>query len=395
MKPRPDDESRSRTQITLRLDRDLVSTIDELAGEEGMDRTELARRLLSDGLAQHRLRTAVRDVAAGRRSTWDAARRAGVSLYEMLDRVAEEGVPYQLDPEVIERIRSGPDSPPRPGGSGGQGSPGTPATTRGSADSRLRTRYRPDDVRVLFVGESAPAGGTHFYLANSNLFRATREAFGRGLGVLTPPDGTAFLKWFEELGCWLVDIAEHPVNRLSVREREAAVRQGITQLAGILRETDPDRVVILVRQIAPDVRRAAALAGLDDRTIDVLPFPIRQWRSTFVEQLAGIMRHLDARSGPSTLPSVAGASLEARTATREAVEPYGSATLHDVVAQVLREHGDAWVKASQIAREIAERDLWRRPKDGAHPRGSQVGARARQYPSLFQSSDLGIRLRTG
>ena len=80
-----------------------MSRIDGLADDEGTDRTKLARRLLSDGLAQHRLRTAVADVAAGRRSTWRAAGRAGVSLYEMLDRVAEAGIPYRLDPEVIER----------------------------------------------------------------------------------------------------------------------------------------------------------------------------------------------------------------------------------------------------------------------------------------------------
>jgi hypothetical protein len=395
MNRRPDEELASRTQITLRLDRDLVSTIDELAGEEGMDRTELARRLLSDGLAQHRLRAAVSDVATGRRSTWDAAGRAGVSLYEMLDRVAEEGVPFQLDPDVIDRIRSGPDSPRGPRGRGGSGSAGKPATLRGSAISRLRSRYRPAGVRVLFVGESSPAGGTHFYLANSNLFRATREAFGLGLDLPTPPDGSAFLEWFQELGCWLVDIAERPVNRLPAGEREATIKDGVTRLAGTLRETHPERVIVLIRRIAPDVRRAAGLAGIDDRAIDVLPFPIRQWRSTYVEQLAGIIRHIGARSGPSTLSSVAGTSLEAGATIREAAEPYGSATLHDVVAQVLREHGRDWLKASQIAREIAERDLWRRPSDGAHPRGSQISARVRQYPSLFQSSDLGIRLRTG
>jgi hypothetical protein len=105
MTRRPAAHRTSRTQIKLRLDRDLVSTINELADDEGMDRTELARRLLSDGLAQHRLRAAVADVAAGRRSTWDAAGRAGVSLYEMLDRVGEAGIPYRLDPEVIERTR--------------------------------------------------------------------------------------------------------------------------------------------------------------------------------------------------------------------------------------------------------------------------------------------------
>ena len=105
MTPRPLARRASRTQITLRLDRDLVSRIDELGDDAGMDRTELARRLLSDGLAQYRLRAAVADVAAGRRSTSDAADRAGVSLYEMLDRVADAGIPYRLEPEVIERIR--------------------------------------------------------------------------------------------------------------------------------------------------------------------------------------------------------------------------------------------------------------------------------------------------
>ena len=92
MTPRPLTHRTSRTEITLRLDRDLMSTIDELADDAGMERTELARRLLSDGLAQHRLRAAIADVAAGRRSTWDAADYAGVSLYEMLDRVAEAGI---------------------------------------------------------------------------------------------------------------------------------------------------------------------------------------------------------------------------------------------------------------------------------------------------------------
>jgi len=105
MTRRPAAHRTSRTQITLRLDRDLVSTINELADDEGMDRTELARRLLSDGLTQHRLRAAAGDVAAGRRSTWDAAGRAGVSLYEMLDHVAQAGIPYRLDPEVIELTR--------------------------------------------------------------------------------------------------------------------------------------------------------------------------------------------------------------------------------------------------------------------------------------------------
>jgi len=384
-----DDDRAARMQVTLRLDRRLIDTLDSLAGEEGMDRTELVRRLLSEGLAEHQVRAALADVAAGRKSAWAAASRAGLDLYEMLDRVAEAGVPYRLDPEVLERLRGGKPDPPAPEPHRSQARPAGEDPEIG----RLRSRYRPDSVRVLFVGESAPAGGTHFYLGNSNLFRATREAFGRGFGVAHPPDSAAFLDWFMELGCWLVDLADRPVNQLSSRERARVVEVGVPRLASILRETSSERVLVLVRRVAPAVRRAAALAGLDERAIDVLPFPIRQWRSTYVEQLAGIMRHVGAKSGASMPSPVAGESVEADAAAREVAAPYESVTLHDVVAQVLREHGGGWLKASQIAREIAERDLWRRPSDGEHPRGSQVSARVRQYPALFQSSDLGIRLR--
>ena len=54
MNRRPGEELASWTQITLRLDRDLVSTIDELADDEGLDRTELARRLLPFPIRQGR-----------------------------------------------------------------------------------------------------------------------------------------------------------------------------------------------------------------------------------------------------------------------------------------------------------------------------------------------------
>src|SRR5688572_24876523 len=49
---------------------------------------------------------------------------------------------------------------------------------------RLRQAYRPEDVPLLFVGESAPAGGTFFYQADSNLFSAIHEACVRAFGDL-------------------------------------------------------------------------------------------------------------------------------------------------------------------------------------------------------------------
>ena len=387
-----DDDRTARSQVTMRLDRDLLDKIDDLARDEGVDRTELVRRLLADGLAHRRMATAIGDYAAGRRSAWAASETAGVDLYEMLDRIAEAGVPYRIDPDALDRLRGG--APP-------SGTPPTIATSTEATTSEepsiaaLRARYRPSRTRVLFIGESSPAGTTHFYRADSNLYRATREAFGVGLSVADPPEGEAFLAWFQDLGCWLVDLADHPVDRSTATERTRAVDAGVPALARMLRELEPDRIVVLLRRIAPAVRRSARIGQFDDRAIDVLPFPIRQWRQVYVDQLAGILSDVLGSGAAAGLEPPYVAASPPRHAIAEGRADYGTPGLHSVMADVLRGRGNTWMKASAIAREIADSDLWRRPSDGRHPKASQISARAkaRQYADLFQTSDLGIRLR--
>ena len=81
---------------------------------------------------------------------------------------------------------------------------------------------------TLFVGESSPAQGTHFYRADSNLYRATQAAFAAALGESNVPTGVAFLKFFASKGCWLVDLADAPVNNLAAADRKAGGRCGHT-----------------------------------------------------------------------------------------------------------------------------------------------------------------------
>jgi len=52
---RDSDDHTARSPVTLRLDRDLLERIDDLAAASGVDRTELVRRLLADGLASRRM----------------------------------------------------------------------------------------------------------------------------------------------------------------------------------------------------------------------------------------------------------------------------------------------------------------------------------------------------
>jgi len=251
--------------------------------------------------------------------------------------------------------------------------------------AELRERYRPDRVRLLMVGESSPAGGTHFYRANSHLYRATREALRLAAGLDDAPDGAAFLAWCRELGLWLVDVADAPVNDLEPTDRRRLVERGTRRLAEIMVDAQPEHVVAIKATIAPAVRAAARIAGVDAATIDVLPFPLHQGRTTFIQQLTAIARR--------TLPALAGPAADPRGRVADEHEAYGPSTLHAAIAEVLREHGNAWLSARRIADEIARTDRWRRPSDGQPPPARQVRARVRNYPELFQVSDLGIRLR--
>jgi hypothetical protein len=386
-----EDDRSARSQVTLRLDRDLLDLIDDHARSEGVDRTELVRRLLADGLASRRISVAIGDYSAGRRSAWSASQSAGVDLYEMLDRIAEAGIPYRVDPDALDRLRAG-GRPPPSGAHARKAARRLAASPDEGAIATLRARYRPSAIRLLFVGESSPAGGTHFYRADSNLYRATREAFGVGLSVADPPEGEAFLAWFQALGCWLVDLADHPVDRSTGAQRTRAVEAGVPMLAQTIREVEPARILVVQRRIAPAVRKAASVADFDDRAIDVLPFPTRQWRPVYVQQLAAIISEVLGSAASSTRMPIP-TEKRARRAIAEGPDVYGTPGLHMVMGDVIRAHGNSWMKSSAIAREIAASDLWRRPVDDRHPPASQISARAREDPDLFQTSDLGIRLR--
>ena len=102
-----DRDRTARPSVTLRLDRDLLAKIDDLARDEGVDRTELVRRLLADALADRRTAAAIGDYAAGRRTAWSASESAGIDLYEMLDRIAAAGIPFRVDPEALGRLHGG------------------------------------------------------------------------------------------------------------------------------------------------------------------------------------------------------------------------------------------------------------------------------------------------
>jgi hypothetical protein len=126
-----------------------------------------------------------------------------------------------------------------------------------AARERLRRRYRPARVRLLFVGESPPASGRFFYQADSGLYRAIRQTFLSAFPNLKDAD---FLESFRNLGCYLIDLCGKPVDRLPTNQRRLACEQGETRLAARIRQLNPEVIVTVVRSIAANVQRAQARA---------------------------------------------------------------------------------------------------------------------------------------
>ncbi len=158
----------------------------------------------------------------------------------------------------------------------------------------LRRSFLPPQVRVLFAGESPPAGGTFFYAGDSGLYRATRDAFYDAMPELR---GGKFLQQFSQLGCYLDDLCHEPVNHLNAAERLNERRAGEIRFAQTLRDLQPRVIVILLKAIAPNISRAATAAGLADVEQHVVTYPSRwhRHRVAFCQELRALVRDFTRR----------------------------------------------------------------------------------------------------
>jgi hypothetical protein len=67
-------------------------------------------------------------------------------------------------------------------------------------------------------------------------------------------------------------------------------------------------------------------------------------------------------------------------------------TLHEAIAEVLKERKNRWTPTGDLTRAIAHRGLYRR-RDGLPPTVNDVSARICAYPALFERDGTHIRLR--
>ncbi|MBI4173355.1 MAG: UPF0175 family protein [Candidatus Aenigmarchaeota archaeon] len=85
--------------ITTRVGEQTVKKIDRIAKEAAADRSTAIRKMLEQGVKEWSLERALNGYEEGRLTLWQAARRAELSLWEMVDEVKKRHIhaPYTLE----------------------------------------------------------------------------------------------------------------------------------------------------------------------------------------------------------------------------------------------------------------------------------------------------------
>lgn len=148
----------------------------------------------------------------------------------------------------------------------------------------LRMGFRPRRIKVLFIGESRPVNRKFFYRGDSRLATYTREAMGDERGSLS-----TFLKRFQSLGCFLLDLCSEPVNGLPPSERRNARKHGVQTLGEKLQHIQPLVIIVVMKGIEESVTQALRLANLETVPRYVLPFPAQGHEREYVSTLQDLM----------------------------------------------------------------------------------------------------------
>lgn len=167
-----------------------------------------------------------------------------------------------------------------------------PSTSEDPWYAELRERWRPDRVRLLLIGESAPdpeASERRFFYApvlsaHDSLYRAVVKAlYGRKAGSA----GDAKEPWLRRLrddGVYLIDLVPFPVDRLNTKaERRRAHRDHAADCAAAAAELDPDGAIVCHKDTFRATAPLLTIAGVPLLHKEALPFPLYGGKAQFIE----------------------------------------------------------------------------------------------------------------
>jgi hypothetical protein len=159
--------------------------------------------------------------------------------------------------------------------------------------SELREKWRPEHVRLLLIGESAPDDGgdpshRRFFYADTltrhdSLFRGVVEAVFGVAGLVSGPGvKTRWLQRFREQGIFLIDLVPHPVNAATATMRAAARRQNVPDCVERAEQLQPSGIIVCHKPSFEALKQPLRRAGLPLLHDKAINFPLGNWRADFV-----------------------------------------------------------------------------------------------------------------
>jgi len=88
--------------ISTRVPNEIARDLREIAKEEKADRATVIRKLLARAIEQWKIERALRLYRERKVTLWRAARLAGVTLREMMELAAKEGIQFQYSEKDLE-----------------------------------------------------------------------------------------------------------------------------------------------------------------------------------------------------------------------------------------------------------------------------------------------------
>ncbi|PVE63245.1 hypothetical protein [Microbacterium testaceum] len=159
--------------------------------------------------------------------------------------------------------------------------------------SQLRDQWRPAQVKLLMIAESAPDDGgslenrRFFYsdrLAADNLFRGVVSAmYGTTKDDLQQSGKRPWLQKLQQDGFFLIDLAPSPVNTLSRRNRRELLLQSVPGCVTRAQHLEPEGVVVVKADLYPMLACPLRAAGLHVLQDGPIAFPLGNTRADFVE----------------------------------------------------------------------------------------------------------------
>ena len=170
--------------------------------------------------------------------------------------------------------------------------------------SRLRERYRPDRIQVLFVAESPPESNDDevrfFYNARQerydHMYRSIMKAVFPEFEY-RPGEKEKWLRRFQETGYYMIDATDKPVNHLSTAERWIELnRSRGGKVAQITKLISPETPIVLVKKnIFELFNQPLRDAGYNVIHDSFLPFPSHGHQARFIDLCGKYLR--DAQRG--------------------------------------------------------------------------------------------------